>query len=1031
MDPTAEAKPAPKQVKERQRSIGDTNSEFVKRTQPVADWRTVLVTFAFFFLVVCTWIALRQEPRPVGVVRGPAWTWEFWRDVLELNSIKRLPSIDATLLSVFALKDANGVHVWVGGRSGVLLHSPDSGQHWEQISPVVRELVPEVSRRSSFDFDLSLVSHAQAQQQQLPSTNKGALNVTKSRPPARSTPNASNASVQDATISVLTTDINCIGFDDSKHGYVLSGGVIRPQGGVPSVQDLPDYKPATLYETKDGGKSWTARRVSYDGEEPGVLVGQQAGVISSDDTYTEFELSTSERWSVGDSGSVLHSTNAGATWLPQTQGQVGKSLPDRRPSQYPAPWYYVALCFTIGMAAIVLKPVGREKEASEPEEVTGIANLAITDRPLEPDDIDVLGCRRLALALSSFIRNLNTIPPLTIAVTGEWGSGKSSVMNLLRRDLEAYRMRPIWFNAWHNQTEENLFATLLQNLRLQGIPRWWQIDFVPFRWRLLIMRLRRSRLPLLVAACIVAALGGFELSHPHSSASDIGAIQGFFERLLSARTFISAIAQIFKEPLVLFLAGLASLSIAVFGKLKAFGIDPASLLSSSSNRPSISDLEKQTSIRQRFAVEFCDITKALGPRRMVIFIDDLDRCQPDNACQVLEAVNFIVSSGECFVVMGLARRPVEACVGLSFSRVAEEMTAPSTDPEKTESPASLRSRFARQYLDKLINIEIPVPATDGRAEGMIAGINPRRQPRARSWRSALPTLATLLGVMVIYGTFNLARTISAPVQLAEIGGKQTQADRPVTRSTQPVGTEPRSSTTSPPRTPIAPAAGDAAKVPAPPVLVSALPTVPKAKTFAPFALMGIFALIAIAYVVLTRRAGLVVQDSPEFLRALDVWKEFIVRTHPTPRAIKRFMNRVRCTAMRIHPVAPGEPLWSLLLRRAGTRSAWVRSLFAGVLPELPSIHDADISLRESSLVALTAIYDTSPKWLDLKAAGDSGWLRAGMLPPSPNDWGVSDNLRSFLGAAIADHEKNFPQTWPPTPRQLSIFLELMGSLISR
>lgn len=240
------------------------------------------------------------------------------------------------------------------------------------------------------------------------------------------------------------------------------------------------------------------------------------------------------------------------------------------------------------------------------------------------------------------------------------GSGKSSVMNLLRRDLEAYGMRPIWFNAWHNQTEENLFATLLQNLRLQGVPHWWQLDFLPFRLRLLRLRVRRSLPPLVIAACVVAALRGLELSHKHTTSSQILAIQTFFQKLLSAQTFVSAIADAFKEPLVLFLAGLISLSITVFSKLKAFGIDPANLLSSSSDRPSIAALDRQTSVRQKFAEEFCDVTKALGPRKMVFFIDDLDRCQPDNACEVLEAVNFVVSSGACFVVMGLARRPVEA-----------------------------------------------------------------------------------------------------------------------------------------------------------------------------------------------------------------------------------------------------------------------------------------------------------------------------------------------------------------------------------
>ena len=62
------------------------------------------------------------------------------------------------------------------------------------------------------------------------------------------------------------------------------------------------------------------------------------------------------------------------------------------------------------------------------------------------------------------------MPPLTIAVTGEWGSGKSSLMNLLRVDLRRYGFRPVWFNAWHHQKEENLLASLLEMVRSQADP---------------------------------------------------------------------------------------------------------------------------------------------------------------------------------------------------------------------------------------------------------------------------------------------------------------------------------------------------------------------------------------------------------------------------------------------------------------------------------------------------------------------------------------------------------------------------------
>jgi hypothetical protein len=46
---------------------------------------------------------------------------------------------------------------------------------------------------------------------------------------------------------------------------------------------------------------------------------------------------------------------------------------------------------------------------------------------------------------------------------------------------------------------------------------------------------------------------------------------------------------------------------------------------------------------------------------------------PENIRVVLEAVNFIVTSGECFVIMGLSRRP-RGGIGLSFEQIAGDMT---------------------------------------------------------------------------------------------------------------------------------------------------------------------------------------------------------------------------------------------------------------------------------------------------------------------------------------------------------------------
>src|SRR5215467_13579031 len=80
------------------------------RRARMAGWRVGVLAMAGILFCFCTIVASRQKPRPVGMVRGPAWTLSFWTDPLEWNSIKRLARVDADLTCVFAGKDGTQVH---------------------------------------------------------------------------------------------------------------------------------------------------------------------------------------------------------------------------------------------------------------------------------------------------------------------------------------------------------------------------------------------------------------------------------------------------------------------------------------------------------------------------------------------------------------------------------------------------------------------------------------------------------------------------------------------------------------------------------------------------------------------------------------------------------------------------------------------------------------------------------------------------------------------------------------------------------
>ena len=137
--------------------------------------------------------------------------------------------------------------------------------------------------------------------------------------------------------------------------------------------------------------------------------------------------------------------------------------------------------------------------------------------PLRWSEPDARVLKPLARGLSRFLRNVNTRPPLTLAITGRWGSGKSSLMSLLMSDLQHYGGRAVWFNAWHHREEEHLLAALFEAIRREAPPGWWSWPGLAFRARLFWRRTKR----LLLNLVYIALFAGIALIHLARSAARI------------------------------------------------------------------------------------------------------------------------------------------------------------------------------------------------------------------------------------------------------------------------------------------------------------------------------------------------------------------------------------------------------------------------------------------------------------------------------------------------------------------------------
>lgn len=71
--------------------------------------------------------------------------------------------------------------------------------------------------------------------------------------------------------------------------------------------------------------------------------------------------------------------------------------------------------------------------------------VGFTDKPVAGKMDDIFGVGKYIQGLSGFIMDCDT--PMTVAVQGDWGSGKTSFMMLIREEIED-KVLPVWFNTW-------------------------------------------------------------------------------------------------------------------------------------------------------------------------------------------------------------------------------------------------------------------------------------------------------------------------------------------------------------------------------------------------------------------------------------------------------------------------------------------------------------------------------------------------------------------------------------------------------
>ncbi len=337
---------------------------------------------------------------------------------------------------------------------------------------------------------------------------------------------------------------------------------------------------------------------------------------------------------------------------------------------------------------------------------------------------DKLNFGPYARTLLDIILNPDTQTPLTIGIFGSWGSGKTSLMKMieagLKRTQESEGSRQtfsVWFNAWLYSKEVALWRALVLQV-LTGVRRIRGLD-----------NAARAELDAL-ADQLYRAVGPAELGHLSIMAAELLKEEGTGSAQITLALqhgldFLQNIAEARQQ-----------------GELTAVQAlrDQVRRATAALEQERIESLEK-------FQAQFEALIEkhVLSRGYLVIFVDDLDRCLPDKAVEVLEAIKLFLDVPGCIFILGIDRDVVERGIRLRYGEMGgmgnHEGVQLQVDRETVEMGTAGAARYraflqelytddedvidGERYLEKIVQIPFVLPPISPQAMGsFVAQLTP-------------------------------------------------------------------------------------------------------------------------------------------------------------------------------------------------------------------------------------------------------------------------------------------------------------------
>lgn len=269
-------------------------------------------------------------------------------------------------------------------------------------------------------------------------------------------------------------------------------------------------------------------------------------------------------------------------------------------------------------------------------------------------NLDLLDFRHLVAGILAII-NDDSLLPATIGVFGDWGSGKSSLLKMVRGELEKQKgIVCISFNGWLFEGYDDAKSALLSSIIKEISSKQGLSEKAQSKIKFLLKQINWMR--------VAIALGKL------GSAYYIG---GAPVAALTALPDITDLAKKISE-------GIAG----------AKPEDIETIIKSSKEEDASSQLTKVRDFHQHFA----ELIQLSEIKKLVVFIDDLDRCNPDTVIETLEAIRLFLYAEDTVFILAADERLVKYSVSRKYPDIE-----------------GLQSAISRDYLEKLVQFPVTVP----------------------------------------------------------------------------------------------------------------------------------------------------------------------------------------------------------------------------------------------------------------------------------------------------------------------------------